>query len=88
MILVVFPCNDFRAGVPEQLLASPSGLWTPAFDGGDVVADGCWTVDTLVVDEVVTSAEGDITPGLGDDPDSADASPEPNELRIQMNNGA
>lgn len=65
-VLVFALCEeeDFLAGVPVWLLASP-GLYSLH----DV--DDCWT------DGSFTMAEGDTIPGLGDDPDSTEVSPEP-----------
>lgn len=60
--------DDFLAGVPVWLLASP-GLYSLQDEGN--VVDDCWT------DESFAMAEGDTIPGLGDDPDSTEVSPEP-----------
>ena len=61
--------EDFLAGVPVWLLASP-GLYSLESEGN---VDDCWT------DGSFTMAEGDTIPGLGDDPDSTEVSPEPEE---------
>lgn len=58
--------EDLLTGVPVWLLASP-GLYSLPDD----TVDDCWT------DGSFTMAEGDTIPGLGDDPDSTEVSPEP-----------